>query len=131
MPESIHLSADIPASPKRICDAWFNEEEHTNFTGSKAKIDPMVDGKYTAWDGYIYGKTINFKPYERITQTWRTVDFPEKSPDSILDIMLDETDRGTRLTLTHTNIPPGQAVLYEQGWKDFYLEPMKRYFQNL
>jgi hypothetical protein len=32
------------------------------------------------------------------------------------------------VTLVHTDLPPGQGVQYEAGWKDNYFEPMQAYF---
>ena len=130
MPELIQLSIEIPVSARRIYEAWLNSEEHAAFTGGEANVDPNINGEYTAWDGYIQGKTIELQPYQRIVQTWRTTDFLESNPDSRLEILLEETEGGTKVTLIHSNIPQGQARLYEQGWKDFYFEPMKQYFQK-
>ena len=64
-------------------------------------------------------------------QSWRTTDFPEGAEDSRLEVLLDEVPGGTRVTLLHTNIPDGQGEEYEQGWKEYYLEPMKRYFSEM
>ena len=130
MPELIQLSIEIPVSARRIYEAWLNSEEHAAFTGGEATVDPNINGEYTAWDGYIQGKTIELEPYKRIVQTWRTTDFLESSPDSRLEVLLEEAEGGTKVTLIHSNIPQGQARLYEQGWKDFYFEPMKQYFQK-
>lgn len=129
MPESIKLSAVIPARPERIYEAWLDGREHSAFTGGgTASVDPRVGGAFTAWDGYIQGTTQALEPGRRIVQRWRTTDFPPEAPDSLLEVLLEETPRGTRVTLVHTNIPDGQGQEYKQGWKDYYLAPMKQYF---
>jgi activator of HSP90 ATPase len=44
--------------------------------------------------------------------------------------MLDENPNGTKITLTHTNLPEGQGESYKQGWDDFYFTPMRAYFSK-
>ena len=130
MPDAIKLSVTLPATPKRVYDAWLNSKEHTAFTGGEATIDPTVGGKFSAHDGYIQGTTLELEPHSRIVQTWRSTDFPDASEESLLEVLLTETRGGTRLTLVHTNIPEGQGEEYEQGWQEFYFEPMRRYFSQ-
>jgi len=97
-------------------------------TGSAAKVTGKVGGKFTAWDGYIFGRTLELEPDRRIVQAWRTSEFPDNAPNSRLEVLLVETKTGTRVTLIHTEIPKGQADSYKQGWEDFYFKQMKEYF---
>jgi uncharacterized protein YndB with AHSA1/START domain len=126
--ESFTLSTVIPASPARIYEAWLDGREHGAFTGGKAEVEPGIGGAFTAWDGYIRGRTLDLVEGERILQSWRTTEFPTGSEDSLLELTLEETSGGTRLTLRHSGIPEGQAASYEEGWGDHYFDPMKRYF---
>ena len=105
-------------------------QQHAGFTGGAAEIDPAVGGAFTAWDGYIQGKTLELEPFSRILQSWRTTDFPAGSADSLLEVRLAEAEGGARITLVHTGIPDGQAAEYRQGWEDYYFAPLKEYFQN-
>lgn len=125
------ISTNLPASPEKIFRAWLSSEGHSAMTGSTAKVEPRVGGKFTAWDGYITGKTLELKPYTRIVQAWRTSEFPDQSPDSRLEILLEAVKDGTKLTLVHSNIPDDQAESYEGGWDDNYFRPMKEYFKDL
>lgn len=125
MSETLSLSHVIPSTPQRIYEAWLSSSEHTKMTGAVANIQ---DDAFTAWDGYISGKTLETTPYERIVQTWRTNEFPEGASDSDLVISFTAIDGGTRVTLEQTNIPDGQREGYEAGWKDFYFTPMTEYF---
>jgi uncharacterized protein YndB with AHSA1/START domain len=129
MPESIECSTVLPASPERVYRAWLNSAEHAAFTSSSAHVEPGVGGAFSAWDGYIRGNTLELVPYSRIVQAWRTSDFPPDSPPSCLEILLEPTDNGTRLTLHHSQIPDGQGQDYYQGWVDYYFAPMQTYFE--
>ena len=130
MSDAFELSTILPADPKTIYQAWLDSDAHSAFTGGAAKIDPKVGGKHSAWDGYIEGTTLELEPYRRIVQSWRTTEFPVDSPDSRLEILLDEVSDGTRLILRHSEIPTGQGKDYEQGWVENYFEPMQKYFAD-
>lgn len=128
--ESFRLSTVIPATPRQIFNAWLSSEGHSLMTGSPAEVQPEVGGAFEAWDGYIRGRTLELKPYRRILQSWRTSEFPEDSPDSRVEVLLNGTADGTKLTLIHTNIPDGQSEGYKQGWEDHYFTPMRAFFSR-
>jgi activator of HSP90 ATPase len=127
--ESLSMNVVLPVSPKDLCKAWLNSAEHSGFTGAKAEINPHIGGVFTAWDGYISGKTLAIETPRRILQSWRTTEFPEGSPDSLLEILFEPEGQGTRMTLNHSKIPDGQKESYAQGWQDYYFTPMLEYFQ--
>jgi uncharacterized protein YndB with AHSA1/START domain len=118
----------IPARPERIYAAWLSSDEHTAFTGDKAVVEPFVGGAHSAFDGYAVGRTVDLQPGHRIVQTWRAEDFPVGSPDSRVEVTLEETVGGTMLTILHTEIPSGQGSHYRDGWLKYYLEPLKGFF---
>jgi activator of HSP90 ATPase len=124
------VSALFNVPVKELYDAWLSSEAHSAFTGSRAEIDPVVGGKYSAWDGYITGETLELEPPQRILQNWRTTEFPEDSPDSTLEVRFEEEEMGTRITLIHKGMPESQAENYRQGWTDHYFDPMERYFSD-
>jgi activator of HSP90 ATPase len=130
MPEKLHLTTEFNVGPTEVYNAWLDSVAHGEFTGGAADIDPKVGGKFTAWDGYIRGVTLELEPNHRILQSWRTTDFPEAAPNSLLEVLFDPLKEGSRLTLVHSEIPEGQAVDYEKGWRDYYFEPMKEYFEH-
>lgn len=126
--EDLRLTATISASSKEIYESWLDSKGHSAMTGSEATVDAKINGKFIAWDGYIEGITIELHPNQKIVQKWRTTDFPSESPDSTIEILLEEVDNGTTITLIHTEIPAGQSDDYRKGWDEFYFTPMKSYF---
>ncbi len=124
------MSDVIHATPEQIYKAWLSSDGHTKMTGSSAEVEARVKGKFTAWDGYISGETLELKPNSKIVQAWRTTEFPEGSSDSRVEILLEAVKGGTKITINHSNIPKGQADDYKQGWQDFYFKPMKEYFSK-
>ncbi len=130
MENEFTLSAVLPTSPKAIYRAWLSSEEHAAMTGSPARVEAGLGGTFTAWDGYIWGKTLELEPNRRIVQAWRTSEFPEESPDSRVEILLEPVNGDTKITVVHTQIPEGQAESYKQGWEEFYFTPMRAYFSK-
>lgn len=128
MKNGFTLSAFFDAKPSAIYKAWLSSKGHSAMTGSAAKVDGRVGGKFTAWDGYIFGSTLELTPNQRIVQAWRTSEFPDHALDSRLEILLEEVEGGTKVTLTHTDMPKDQVESYRQGWEDFYFKPMKEHF---
>jgi activator of HSP90 ATPase len=129
MAESFEVSAVFPTqTPEKIYAAWLDSQSHSAMTGSPAVVDPALGGKFSAWDEYIQGQTLELEPTRRILQAWRTTEFPEDSPDSRLEILIEGVDDGVKVTLLHSEIPEGQGENFRQGWTEFYFEPMGRYF---
>jgi uncharacterized protein YndB with AHSA1/START domain len=129
MSETIEVTRVIPAKPERIFNAWLSADEHGLMTSSSATYNDTT-GEFTAWDGYISGRTLEKDAARRIVQSWRTTEFPEGAPDSKLEVRLEEVDEGTKVTLVQTEVPDGQGESYEVGWSDHYFDPMTDYFQS-
>jgi activator of HSP90 ATPase len=128
MLESCSVSDVIPASPKDVYEAYLSTDGHSAITGSPASVDGKIGGTFKAWDGYIWGTTLELEPHRRIVQAWHTSDFPDEAEDSRLEMLIEPAAGGSRVTFNHTDIPQGQSEDYRQGWVDFYLEPMKEFF---
>jgi uncharacterized protein YndB with AHSA1/START domain len=125
------LSTILPATPQAIYRAWLDTRLHSAMTGGAAIMSNQPGAKISAWDGYISGTNLELVPGERIVQTWRTTKFANTDPDSTITVHLLSTRDGTRLTLTHSNVPDGHTSYEHGGWQQFYFEPMRRYFSRL
>lgn len=120
----------IRANPETIYKAWLDSKLHTAMTGGIAHCSDKTGESFTAWDAYIEGKNIALVPNETIIQSWRTSEFIDNEEDSQIELTLEEVENGTKITLTHTNLPP-HGEQYKQGWEDHYFTPMKAYFGDL
>jgi activator of HSP90 ATPase len=128
--ESFEIYHEFSVKPEVIYNAWLDSTIHSEMIGGSSEIDPIVGGRFTAWDEYISGTTIQLISGKKIVQKWRTVEFSEKDKDSLLEIILETTKKGTKLTLKHSGIPNGQGDSYKQGWVDHYFQPMENYFKK-
>lgn len=121
------VSDVIPASAQDIYDAWLSSDGHSEMTGGEANTSDEVGEEFDAWDGYINGKNIELDPGRKIVQSWRSSQFEETTPDSLIEVTLEPARGGTVITLRHSDLPDDGGH-YEQGWRDHYFEPMKEYF---
>lgn len=128
--EELELKIEFEVSPETLYAAWLDSEQHGDMTLTSAQIDARVGGKHSAGDGYIWGEILELEPGRRILQTWRTTDFAESDEDSLLELTFEATEEGTLMTLRHTRIPVGQGESYQQGWQDYYFDPMEEYFEG-
>jgi uncharacterized protein YndB with AHSA1/START domain len=124
-------SVTLPASPTAIYDAWMSSAGHTAMTGGEAVVDPRIDGEFTAWDGYIHGRTLELEPGRRIPQSWRTSEFSERDADSRIEVVLEAVDGGTQLRLRHSDVPRDHRGYEDRGWQEHYFDPMTAYFAGL
>jgi uncharacterized protein YndB with AHSA1/START domain len=129
--DNIRLVTILPVTPEELYDAWLSSPGHTAMTGAPATSEARVGARHTAWNGYISGELVELEPGRRILQTWRTTEFPESAPDSLLEVVLVLDGNDTRLTLIQNGIPDGQGEKYHEGWQDHYFAPMRAYFASM
>ena len=128
MASEFTVSDVIPASPEQVYAAWLSGKSHAAMTGGgPATGSTKVGGRFTAWDGYIAGKNLKLEPGRRIVQSWRTTEFKDGDADSEIDVQLEPAGKGTKITLSHSNVPEGHNG-YKTGWQSCYFDPMKVYF---
>jgi len=123
------LKTKFNATAKEIYTTWLHSEGHTNMTGGEAEISDNIGDRFTAWDGYIEGENIALEPHRRILQSWRTSQFKADEEDSQIEILLNEFEGQTELTLIHTRVPES-GEHYRQGWDNHYFKPMQEYFSR-
>ena len=124
------VSGVIQAPTEDVYAAWLDSDEHSSMTGSPARVSAEVGGEFEAWDGYIQGKNLELEPSSRILQLWRTTEFEDSDEDSMLEVLFEPTEEGTRVTIRHANLPE-HGMQYQQGWRDSYFAPMNDYFEAL
>jgi activator of HSP90 ATPase len=114
----------------KVYRAFLNSKTHAAFTGSKATGSGRVGARFTAWDGYITGKTIRLRSGKKIVQQWRTTEFPSEYPDSILELSFKAKKGGTEIVMMHSKVPASQTARYREGWVSAYWDPLKDYFRD-
>ena len=118
------------ATPAELFLAFADPKLHGAFTGSAATGRARAGARFTAWDGYISGRTIEVEPGRRIVQEWRTTDWPDGALPSRLDLSFFDHPRGARVVLRQTDVPRTQARGYRDGWSDYYWKPLRTWLTS-
>lgn len=126
----IRQKISVRAKPSEVYEAFINAKKHSEFTGSKATCDARIGGKFTAWDGYIFGKNLELVKGKKIVQEWVTTEWPEGHPPSRLILAFKKIKKNTEISMVHSGVPAEQAADIKQGWIDFYWKPLKEYFKK-
>ena len=74
----------IPANLVDVYEALVDAKRHTEFTGSKAIADLKVEGEFSAWDGYIFGKNLNLENGRRVVQEWKMTEWLLETSEELL-----------------------------------------------
>ena len=129
--DRIEMSWIVNAKPKEVFDHWLSGEGHAAMTGGAAEVDAREGGSFTAWDGYIQGVTKKIdRRGRKIVQTWRTMQFAKKAPDSRIEVEMRALKGKTQVKLKHTRLQKGDGAKYTTGWYEHYLQPMTAYFED-
>ena len=130
---TIHQEIDFKASPQRVYQALLDSKEFSEssaktgpFSANSAKIDPVVGGVFSVFDGHIIGRILELVPNQRIVQAWRVVDWPA-GLYSVARFELRPQGSGTRLLFDHTGFPPDLHDHLAEGWKLHYWDPLNVY----
>ncbi|HUK79624.1 MAG TPA: SRPBCC domain-containing protein [Nitrososphaerales archaeon] len=127
---TIKQTALIDASPLEVYEAYVDPEKHAAFTGQATTGTPKVGGRFTAGDGYSRGKYLKLEKGKRILHDWKTTEWPEGYPPSLLELTLKAKGKKTELTMVQSKVPEEQVDYYSEGWKQYYWEPLKEYFDK-
>lgn len=93
-----------------------------------AKMDANEGTKFSLWGGDIHGTNIEMVPYQKIVQEWYSGNWKEPS---ILTLKLIKNGQNTKVELLHENVPDDEYKDIEEGWKDYYMGPLKEYLESL
>jgi activator of HSP90 ATPase len=117
----------IEAEPEEIFLALTNPFTIELWSDSPAKMDANEGTEFELWDGDICGKNLKVVPNKELVQEWYFDDLPEPS---IVSIKLHVKGTGTSIELKHTNIPEDAYENIKEGWEEYYIGAIKRFFEE-
>ena len=99
--------------------------------GGPARIQARVNGKYSLWDGEMYGLIKEIEFPRRLVYTMRESSWDPSQLDSLVSWDFRESVWGTELTLHHTGLPTRKIrEIHNDGWGDYFLGPLKAYMER-
>jgi activator of HSP90 ATPase len=117
----------IEATPEELFLALTNPFTIELWSDSPAKMDAVEGGEFELWDGDICGKNIKVVANKELVQEWY---FDEQANASIVTLKLHEHKTGTNVELKHINIPDDAYENIKEGWTEYYIGAIKRFFEE-
>lgn len=90
-------------------------------------MDDQVGTEFSLWGGDIVGKNIEVAPPKKLVQNWQDKNWPAPSK---VTFTLQEKDGITTVDLLHENVPEKRYQSVDQGWRRYYLGPMKKLLEK-
>ena len=107
---------------------YLDPKAHAAFTGMPVKVSAKPGAAFSAFGGSISGTTLAAIPHRLIVQSWRSVNFGKKDPDSVLILAFSSAgEEAGRIDLVHVDVADKDAEGVRKGWKKFYWTPWKKY----
>lgn len=125
--KSIKQTYKINAPVDKVWDALVNPSVIEKWGGGPAEMNDQEGSEFKLWGGDIYGKNIKVIKNKKLVQEWIEGDWDKPS---IVSFNLSESDGKTTVELVHTDIPDNQAKDIEEGWKDYYMIPLKELVES-
>lgn len=120
----------INASLEEVWQALVNPKEIVGWGGGPVKMDSSVGTQFSLWGGTIWGKNIEVVSHKKLVQEWYSKEDNVWEKPSIVTFTLVEEDGGVTLSLVHTGVPDENAKSIEDGWKEYYLGPLKEFVES-
>ena len=132
---TIHQSAYFTVAPAQVYKTLLSsvafsactKKSFDMFSASSAKIDSVVGGTFSLFDGHITGRILELVPDQRIVEAWRVVDWPA-GVYSIARFDISPEGSGTRVIFEHIGFPEGLKEHLSIGWQQHYWDAMTKYF---
>lgn len=118
----------LPASPKKLYAQYLSRRAHGAIGGGKVVIGARPGSAFSAFGGALKGRTLQTIPGKLIVQAWRSKAFHKSDVDStlILRFLPAGRNRG-RIDLVHVNVPSHDYNGVNNGWREYYWKPWRKY----
>jgi len=120
----------LPAPAKALYAMYLNARTHQAITGGKVVISSRPGSKFSAFDGMLLGRTLQAIPGRLIVQAWRSGRWKKGAIDATLVLRFTPKGRSGRIDLVHANVPAHDYRGVNDGWKNYYWRPWRRYLAH-
>ena len=117
----------IAANQNQVWNALVDPEIINKWGGGPAKMNSKIGFKFKLWNGDIYGKNVEVEDEKKLVQEWFGGNWEKPST---VTFTLKNEDNNTILELEQVNVPDEEADDIDQGWDDYYLNPMKEFLEK-
>lgn len=121
--QTYHIDAPIIEVWKALVDPKYID----GWGGGPAKMSDKVGSSFSLWGGDIHGKNTQVIPNKKLVQEWYSGKWEKPS---IATFSLISKNNQTTIEFIHENVPEEEYKDIEEGWKDYYLGPLKNYLES-
>ena len=121
--QTYHIHAPL----EKVWQALVDPKEIDAWGGGPVKMDEKVGTKFSLWGGEIHGKNIEVTPKKKLVQEWFGGKWDEPS---IATFYLSMQDGKTTIDFLQTNIPDNEVEDIADGWKKYYLGPLRSFVEK-
>src|SRR3989344_7076547 len=125
--KSIQQKYIINAPLAKVWQALVDPSLIEDWGGGPAKMGDQAGFEFELWGGDIYGKNIEVVPQSKLVQEWTAGAWNQPSK---VTLTLAGKGNKTTVELLHEDVPDGETLEFEDGWKTNYLGPLKEYAEN-
>ena len=118
----------VDATAEEVYSAITNPFAIELWTGYPAVMSTEPGSEFELCEGDICGKNLEFKENEMVRQEWY---FGDEGEPSIATIYITARSKSkSEIYVKHTNIPDEFYENISEGWKEDYLEALRRFLEE-
>lgn len=117
----------IKAPIDQVWKALVDPKQINAWGAGPSKMNDKIGTKFSLWGGDIHGTNTKVVPNKILEQDWFGGDWEEPSR---VTFTLTEVEEKTKVELLHENVPDNEAKDIDNGWKDYYLDPIKELLEK-
>ncbi len=125
--EAIKQSYRIKASVADVWQALVNPKIIEKWGGGPAKMNEKVGFKFSLWGGDIHGTNKEVVTEKKLVQEWYGGGW---SAPSLLTFTLHGDTTETTVDLLQEDVPDAEHKNISDGWKDYYMGPLKKLLEE-
>ncbi len=125
--KNIKQKYQIIAPVEKVWQALVDPKIIEKWGGGPAHMDSKVGTKFKLWGGDIHGTNLEVSENKKLVQDWFGGDW--EKPSKVI-FNLKASGGKTEVELIHEDIPDEEVKDIEQGWKDYYMVPIKELLES-
>ncbi len=125
--KTIKQTYHIHASVEKVWKALIDPKDINQWGGGPADMDDKVGTEFSLWGGDIHGTNTEVVAHKKLVQEWFGGKWDEASH---LTFILTSKGKSTDVELIHKNVPDRQTNDIAEGWKDYYMNPLKEFVEK-
>lgn len=116
---------NINAEPSDIYAALTNPYTIELWSGYPAQMEAREGEEFSMWEGDITGRILQLIPDKKVVQEWY---FGERKEQSVVTISISPSGGGSVVVVEHTNIPDDDYENITEGWSEYYMGAIRRFY---